>query len=134
MDIIAITRQLGEAIQADTRYVAFAEAKKLNDEDTALQDAIGQFNLIRMSLNNELSKADKSDEKVKEYNENLRKTYGEIMRNPNMLAYNQAKSDLDELVNQINSMITLCVNGEDPKTVEPASNCGGDCSGCSGCH
>lgn len=135
MDIIEITRQLGEAIQQDERYIAFSLAKEANDNDTALQEAIGKFNMIRMSLDNEISKDDKDDDKVKGYNDDLRRTYAGIMANPTMSEFNEAKSALDVMINEINGIITLCVNGENPKTCQvPQSDCNGSCGGCSGCN
>lgn len=134
MEIFEITRQLGAAIQADETYKKFIEAKAGCDNDPALQEAIGKFNLERMNLDNELAKEDKDNDKIKELNESLRKTYGEVMTNPSMVVYNQAKGDLDEIVNHVNGIIELCLNGEDPATCEPHSDCGGSCSSCAGCH
>ncbi len=134
MKILEITRQLGAAIQADETYKKFYEAKAACDNDAALQEAIGRFNLERMNLDNELAKEEKDNDKITELNESLRKTYGEVMMNPSMTAYNEAKSQLDVIVNQINGIIELCLNGEDPATCEPHSGCSGSCSTCGGCH
>jgi len=135
MDIIELTRQLGVAIQHEESYIQFDAAKKANDADEALQNQIGEFNLVRMSLDNELASENKDDEKVKELNESLRSIYGKIMMSPSMIAYNEAKVSLDEMVNKINSFITLSINGEDPMTAElPEASCSGSCSSCGGCH
>ena len=63
MDIIKMARELGKAIQEDDRYLALRLATQSNDEDQALQDMIGEFNLKRVSLNQEVQKADKDQEK-----------------------------------------------------------------------
>ena len=133
MDVIELTRQLGAAIQADARYKNYMASKTANDNDAALQENIGEFNLIRMSLDKELSSDNKSDEKVKELNEKLRSVYSAIMATPAMIAYNEAKIALDELLNDVNAIITMSANGEDPATCEP-SHCTGSCSTCGGCH
>ncbi len=135
MDVIEITRQLGAAIQADERYAAYVAAKEVNDADEALQQQIGEFNLIRMSLERELSSEEKSDERVKEYNEKLRKLYSKIMSTESMTRFNDAKTAMDELINDVNMIITMCANGEDPATCDPhASGCSGSCATCGGCH
>ena len=54
MDVITLARELGKAIQADERYAAYNAAKKVNDDDEKLQQQIGEFNLVRMSLEREL--------------------------------------------------------------------------------
>ena len=133
MDVIELTRQLGAAIQADERYKNYMAAKTANDNDEDLQADIGEFNLIRISLDKELSSDNKDDEKVKELNQKLRSTYSAIMLTPSMIAYNEAKTALDELLNDVNSIITMSANGEDPATCEP-SHCTGSCSTCGGCH
>lgn len=133
MDVIELTRQLGAAIQADERYKNYMAAKIANDNDEYLQEDIGEFNLIRISLDKELSSDNKDDEKVKELNQKLRSTYSAIMLTPSMIAYNEAKTALDELLNDVNSIITMSANGEDPATCEP-SHCTGSCSTCGGCH
>ncbi len=135
MNAIELSRQLGAAIQADERYAAYVAAKKENDADEKLQQQIGEFNLIRMSLERELSAEEKSDEHIKEYNEKLRTLYGEIMSSESMIRFNEAKTAMDELVNDVNTIITMCVNGADPETCDPhAGGCSGSCSTCGGCH
>ena len=54
MDIIEAARQLGKAIQNDPRYLAFYAAKDANDADQALQEQIGQFNLLKMQIDEEM--------------------------------------------------------------------------------
>lgn len=63
MDIIEMARELGKAIQEDDRYLALRLATQSNDEDQALQDMIGEFNLKRVSLNQEVQKPEKDQEK-----------------------------------------------------------------------
>lgn len=135
MDIIEITRQLGAAIQQEPVYIEYQLAKEENDKDEALQSLIGEFNLLRMSLGNELGKEDpqKSQSKIDSLNDQLKELYGKIMENPSMVKFNQTKTKLDQIVNRINSIITLCINGDDPETCEP-SECSGSCGSCGGCH
>ncbi len=86
-----------------------------------------------MNLDNELSLEEKNEEKIKEMNEKLRALYGEVMAHPAMVAYNEAKQGLDKLLNDVNNIITMCVQGADPATCEPSA-CTGSCSTCGGCH
>lgn len=134
MTIIEATRILGEAIQSDERFVAFAKAKLDNDNDEALQKNIGEFNIVRMNLDNELSADDKNEDKIKELNEELRKIYTEIMTSKSMLDYNTAKAGVDAIMGDVNSMISQIMEGADPKTVEPETACSGSCATCGGCH
>ena len=66
----------------------------------------------------------------------IKSLYGTIMGNKNMLEYNEAKTAMDDLLTQINVIITYSANGEDPMTcpTEEPGGCGGSCSTCGGCH
>lgn len=134
MDIIEMTRNLGVEIQKQEVFKKFIKAKAANDADVQLQDDIGKFNIIRMSLDQALSSEEKNEEKVKELNMQLKDIYTKIMGSESMMNYNIAKGELDALVNQINAIITLTINGEDPLTCDISSGCSGSCSSCSGCH
>ncbi|MGN0173037.1 MAG: YlbF family regulator [Acutalibacteraceae bacterium] len=135
MEILEITRKLGAAIQADETYKKFAEAKKTNDEDKELQDLIGEFNLIRMNVSKAMSDSEKDEEKIEKYNKELQECYKKVMANESMIAYNEAKTNLDAIINKVNTLIAMCIDGADPETVEiPDASCTGSCSTCGGCH
>ncbi|MDE5753264.1 MAG: YlbF family regulator [Oscillospiraceae bacterium] len=134
MDIIELTRELGKAIQADDRYIAYCLAKQANDEDEQLQAVINAFNLKRVELQMEIAKPDKDNEKVQELNEIIKDSYQKIMSNPKMLIYNSAKSAMDELMSQINTVISMSANGVNPDEIDvTTASCGGDCGSCGGC-
>ncbi len=134
MDVIEQVRNLGKAIQQDERFIRYAKARLANDSDTELQASIGQFNIIRMELDREMGSDDKNDDKVKELNNELREVYGKIMSSDAMVEYNTAKAELDTMVNEINVIISKCLDGEDPETCDTNSGCTGSCSTCGGCH
>lgn len=126
---------LAVQLQADPRCEALQAAAKAADEDTALQEMISEFNLKRMAISNEESKGDECDpEKIRQYNQELRETYAKVMANESMMAYNNARSELDVLVNKMHFAINLAVEGQDPNLAAQESNCAGDCSSCGGCH
>lgn len=135
MDVIELTRELGKALQADERYIAYNSAKIANDNDEELQKLIGDFNMGRLQLNNEMSKTERDNDKISEINNNVREIYAKIMGNPNMVAYNNAKAAVDEVLDQINNIITASANGDDPETCPAVvHHCSGSCSTCGGCH
>ena len=134
MDIIKLTRELGAAIQQDERFIRFIKAKLANDNDETLQNQIGEFNTIRMNLDREMNNETQDENKIRELNEKLREIYTAVMSSKTMLEYNTAKADVDAMLNDINSIIMQCVEGEDPNTAEPHTACTGSCSTCGGCH
>ncbi len=135
MDIIEMTRELGKAIQADDRYIAYTLAKQANDDDEQLQNLINAFNLKRMQLQMEVGKPDKDNDKIQELNDVIKSSYKTIMDNPKMKVYQAAKEGLDELLNQVNTIISMSANGMDPDKINlEAASCTGNCSSCGGCH
>ncbi len=134
MDLIALTRQLGHAIQEEKAYKDLQTAKLAADNDKELQDLIGEFNLKRMAINNEACKEDRDEEKLRELNTEMRDIYTKIMSNENMNAYNTAKTDLDTILQRVLAIITQSADGEDPDTTDFSESCTHDCSTCGGCH
>lgn len=134
MDVISKARELGKAIQQDERFIRFAKAKLANDNDADLQDQIGKFNVKRMELEQAAGAEEKDDEKIKVLNEELRAIYGEIMASGPMVEYNTAKALLDQMMNEVNIVLSKSLDGEDPETLTIESGCTGSCSTCGGCH
>ena len=136
MDVIEITRQLGEAIQQDERYIAFMEAKRANEEDMELNAMIGKLNLVQMAYQNESGKEAPDDKKLDDMDKEFRQLYGDIMLNENMKRYEEKKQTVDDMMNYLIGILSQCVNGADPATCEPVSadgECTGSCSTCGGC-
>ena len=135
MNVIDKARELGQLIQADERYSAYCKAKEANDKDEELQKLITEFQNKRMELNTEMSKDNRSAERLTALDDEIKSLYGTIMANENMAAYNDAKNAMDEMLSQINMVITCSANGEDPMTCPTEqAGCGGSCAGCSGCN
>ncbi|MCD7846868.1 MAG: YlbF family regulator [Oscillospiraceae bacterium] len=134
MDVIQLTRELGKAIQADERYSNYIRARVANDNDAELQGMIEQFNHGRVILNNEVSKAERDENKIEELKTSVGDLYSSIMKNEHMSAYNDAKNEMDELLRQITTIINMSANGEDPETCDMNYGCTGNCASCGGCH
>ncbi len=136
MDLIKMARELGAAIQQDERYLRFMETHATNEQDDALNELIGKIQLVHMSYQHEASKDDANEDKLKAYDEEFNGLYSEVMSNPNMRAYENARGEIDELMKTITGILTLCVRGEDPMTCDPSEqpSCGGECGSCGGCE
>ncbi|WP_296627149.1 YlbF family regulator [uncultured Negativibacillus sp.] len=134
MDIIAMARELGKAIQQDERYKRIDAAKKANDADQALQDLIVKFNMKRSELSTEMAQENKDPEKLNALDKELKELYRDVMANENMVEFNAAKVEVDTMMNFISEILYGSVNGENPDTIEMQTGCGGNCASCGGCH
>ena len=118
MDCIDLFKRAAVALQTDSRYLVLDQTRKANDKDEELQNLIGEFNLARMDLNNEIGKSERNDARIAALNEKVNSLYGQIMGNEGMVAYNEAKRDCENLVNYIDAIINTAMNGGDPMTVQ----------------
>lgn len=135
MDIIELTRQLGRELQKDERYLNMRTVDAQCDQDEALQEMIGEFNLKRMAISNETQNNERDEEKLERLNGEMRHLYARIMQNENMTAYNRAKDEMDRLLQRVSAIISQSADGEDPDTADYVESCGGNCSCCGGgCH
>ena len=134
MDIIEKARELGKLIQQEESYIALQKAQADADADLELQNLIGDFNMKRMSINNEASKKDKDSDKLALLNSQMREDYSKIMSNKNMIAYNEAKDAFDMVANRVLAIVQQSAEGADPETADySTSSCSGSCSTCGGC-
>ena len=79
--------------------------------------------------------AEKDSEKLQKLNREMQECYGNVMKNVNMANFVVVKGALDKLLEDVNMIISMCCEGEDPDTCEPmAHGCSGSCSTCGGCH
>ena len=133
--ILEMAKEIGHAIQQDDRFVKLQMAQSAADNDAALQELIGEFNLKRMAINAEAAKpeAEQDAEKVKQLNVELREVYARVMANESMSAYNAAKTELDKVINGIGAIINMAAQGLNPDDYDE-HQCGGNCSSCGGCH
>lgn len=135
MDLIQMTRELGAALQQDERYIALNNANKANEEDSELNELMGQIQIIQLNYQKEADKKEEaSQEKLDAYNDRFTEIYNQIMAKPNMENFQTARHEVDILMKYITGILTLCVRGEDPATCEPEPEheCGGECSSCGG--
>ena len=134
MDIIEKARELGKLIQQEESYIALQKAQADADADMDLQNLIGDFNMKRMSINNEASKKDKDSDKLALLNSQMREDDSKIMSNKNMIAYNEAKDAFDMVANRVLAIVQQSAEGADPETADySTSSCSGSCSTCGGC-
>lgn len=135
MDIITMARELGKAIQQEEAYIKLHEVQDKADADAELQSLIGEFNLKRMSINNEASKQERDQDKLAQLNTEMREVYSKIMSNENMIAYNEAKEAFDVVANRVLAIVQQSAEGADPETADYSqSSCSGSCESCGGCH
>ncbi len=137
MEINKLARELGKAIQKDERYLNLQKCIDANEADTALNELMAKIQLLQVSYQKE-AEGEGNAEKLQQFEKEFNQLYAEIMQNENMKRYEEARAQIDEMMNYIVELLALCVNGEDPDTCEPQKQ---DCDhdhdcdcGCHDCH
>jgi spore coat polysaccharide biosynthesis predicted glycosyltransferase SpsG len=105
-----------------------------NDADENLQAKIKEFTAKRTELNNEIKKEDKDAELIKALDLEVKELYSGIFEHKGMIAFAEARNGFQEMLAFVNQIINASASGEDPDTIDYEAACGGDCSGCAGCH
>ncbi len=131
--LVEMARALGRALQQDERYTRYRNATLENDKDEALQELIGRFNALRVDINREISQSSKDQNRIAQLDAEFKGTYKLIMERPGMIEYNNAKTELDSLVQFISQIVVGSANGQDPDSIEQSAGCSGSCDSCAGC-
>ena len=135
MDIMEMTRELGKALQQDDRYIAYMLAKQANDNDKELQEDIARFEDLRINLGTAMSAEEPDSDNIKSLDSELKAVYKKVMDNPRMMVFSGAQQALEKLVSNMQQIISMCANGEDPENCQiPEAGCTGSCATCGGCH
>ena len=135
MDVLVqMAIDLACQLKEDERCLAVRAAQQAADADEDLQQLIGEFNLKRIAINEEETKDQRDADKLRQLNTEIREIYANVMANEHMVAYNEAKTALDQLVGKIQTAINLAVQGQDPNLAAQEFSCSGDCGSCGGCH
>ncbi len=134
MDIITLAREIGKALQETPEYAAYVAAREANDNDETLQNMIQEFNLTKMQISAASQAEERDTDKIADLTTKLQNLYNDIMSGAHMEAYNEAKTNLDSIIEKVNFIIEMAANGEDPMTCPTESSCTGSCSSCGGCH
>ena len=137
MEVNKIARELGRAIQKDERYLKLEKCIEANEKDEKLNELMAKIQLTQMAYQ-QAAQAEGNAEKMQELEKEFSGLYNEVMQNENMKNYEAARKEIDDMMNYIIEILTLCVNGEDPDTCEPQKHeCDHDhdCDcGCHDCH
>lgn len=127
-NVLSLAKELAAAIKDSDVFASYERAREASDKDEELQRLIGEFNLKRLVITNEMEKEEPDENVVNSVNEEMKVIYDKIMANDNMKMYNIRKSYVDQLLNSVNETIMAAITGQEK------TDCTHDCSTCGGCH
>lgn len=128
-EIIEKAKELGKLLSDSAQAKEFNAAKTAYDQDSEIQELIGQFNIHKMSMA-ALSKQENPDEvRISEHEDKLRDVYDKIMESELMTQYQLKSQAVEKLISEINNILNFYIFGE-----EAQGSCSGNCAGCNGCN
>ncbi len=128
MEILDMARQLGEAIRDSEIMARVKAAEEAQQNDAEAQKLIGEYNLTRMQLAQRAQKEDITKEEMEAIQKELSTEFEKLTKNAVIAEFLESRAALDAIVNQVNSILTHFITGEDP------NGCTHNCSTCGGCH
>ena len=127
-EIFEKARELGEAIIESKEYKELKKAELEQEQDEEAMALLKEYSDLRTSLAEEIQKGDVKEEDMAKIRESLEQAYEKVTTNDRITAYINAQRAFQEIINQMNNIISFHITGELP------SGCSGSCSGCSGCN
>ena len=127
-EIIEKAKELGALLQSSEQIQRYNAAKAAYDQDEEVQKLAQEFNLHRMTMMSLSEAEDQDPERIAEIEERIKGVYEKIMASEKMIAMQQTAKAVEELMAQVNGVISFYVTGEEP------TSCTHDCSTCGGCH
>ena len=126
MDILNKAMELGEMIADSIELKKLKESETRLDCDEHAKTLMGEYKGLQV----ELVRATKSkieSAALEEIKERLINKQSELNEYKTTIEFLQAKDDFEKLMNNVNSVITYAMTGEEKCT-------SGNCGSCSSCH
>ena len=131
-EIMEMAKDLGIKIQKSKEFLDFKLLKEGMDSDEELASIRKEFDSIKNSLNEEISKEDSDRDTIKKLSDELRDAYDKMNSFESVCKYENAKKNLNELVNEVNTVINESAYGKFYQS--SFASCNGSCESCEGCH
>ena len=120
--------ELAQLIKEDDRCKRMQLSNIAFEANFELKTQLSEFNGERDKLF-ELINQNGDKEMINKLNAEVKAKYDDIMKNPVMIEYENARKDLDSILKQIDSIINYYITGEEsPESCDPSK-----CAGCAGC-
>lgn len=125
MTIAEKAHELGKMIKESPEMEALTKAEKAQANDEEAQKFVAEFNLKRMNLARDIQEGKISQEDALKKNNDA---FMEMVESCSAIKeYVEAKQNFDKIVNTVNGIINIYIQGE-------PEGCTHDCHTCGGCH
>ncbi len=132
-EILDLAQELGQKIADSEETKTFREMEKIFYEDENAQNLMKDYEAERASLTVKAKEMEMTPENLKFFQEEMKKSMDKLMGNKTVREYLEAKSNFNNIITKVNSIISFCIQGEE-QNLASEGGCSGNCSSCGGCH
>ena len=132
MEVKELAREFAENLAKTDAVVAFLAAKEKFENNQKLQGKMVEYNAQRTAIGAEMSKEIEAQDKLllDRIRGRMNELYEEIAGDPEYLAFAEAQTAFNEVMETVNAEMSFAIFG-----VRPEPKCTHDCSTCgSHCH
>ncbi|MBR0442968.1 MAG: YlbF family regulator [Clostridia bacterium] len=127
MDIFELAATLGDELKKHESLVALDTARKNYEADKQLNALMVEYEVQQIAMQKEAGKSECDTHMIDMIQDRINELYKTITENEVYKALEAAQSEVNELMNKVNGIITTHITGEEP-------GCTHNCATCHGCH
>lgn len=131
-EILELAQQLGQAIADSEEIKTFREMEKIFYGDEEAQRVMDAYEKERAAMTVKAKEGGMTPENLQLFQSEMKKSMDKLMANSTVREYLEAKSNFNDIVKKVNSIISFCIQGDEELAGE--GSCSGNCSSCGGCH
>ena len=129
-EIIEKAQELGQMIaESEERARVDETGMKMNADEEAVE-LLRVYNENRKNATDKLRGTNPSKEQLEEFKAYVDAEFKKIVDNKLISDYIEASRDFDNMVNQVNAVLSYFITGQESSE----GGCSGNCPGCSSCH
>lgn len=132
-EILDLAQELGNKIAESEETKTFREMEKIFYEDENAQKLMKDYESERAALTVKAKSMEMTPENLKFFQEEMKNSMDKLMADKTVREYLEAKSNFNNIVTKVNSIISFCIQGEEQELASEGG-CSGNCSSCGGCH
>ena len=128
--MIELARELGLALASSAEFLRMRAAQNAVETNEGVNALLGELNEKRNRLMTILAEDEPDNLEALQLTNDIDRLEGQLQESPLFAELIEAQTAFSAVLNAINDEINACIGGE----TSESSECGGDCSGCSGCR
>lgn len=132
--IIEKARELGIALSESDEFRNMSEAQRAMELDTAIMAKLDEFNSRQSRIMEVMSGEESDPDEMSALSTQMEAIRGQLLTEEKFVKMLETQAAFEALMKRVNRAIGVCIGADMSEDDEEGHNCGGDCSGCSGCH